>query len=137
MGATGFVYNVILLFVNWAVAVWAVLRLTGDAQSAGTTAIVVGVILSLIAVLAVLKDARWAWPFTAIVYSLALLNNLLLISWMGTSARVLVAMIFVALGLLTAIISIDIAPIEVSSPAPAVETYEAQHEKKAAKKRRK
>jgi hypothetical protein len=113
--------------------------------------IIVGILLSVISLVGIAAEARWAWPFSTILFSLLLANSVFLyvnVPAIITFLGLLVVNIF---GLLVAIISIEdvaqslgamspeVAPLE-TYPAgePAQVTYNAPAAKaKSGRKRKK
>jgi len=111
--------------------------------------VVVGIILSIIALIGIAAESRWSWPFATILFSLSLANVLFLhvnIGAMGTFLALLAVNIF---GMLIAIISIedvasavgaiapDSAPLETyAEEEPAQVTYEAESKAKKGRKRK-
>ncbi len=89
--------------------------------------IVVGILLAITALIGIAADARWAWPFSTILFALLLANAIFLFVNIGAFVTFVLLLIVNIFGLLVAVLSIqDISAAIQSSQlpeAPQLETY--------------
>ncbi len=106
--------------------------------------IMVGMLLSLIALVGIAAEARWAWPFTTILFALSLANVVFLHVNIGAIGTFLLLLIVNVFGLLMAILSLQdtVESVEIPQMEPSLDTYDEPKEityntKPAKKKSRK
>jgi len=95
--------------------------------------ILVGLLASLIVMIALAVEAEWAWPLATIFFSLAIANLVFEFSISRRYIAFLVALVLNVFAFLISILSVgevEPEPLPESPPpaAPSVETYEVKHE---------
>jgi hypothetical protein len=88
--------------------------------------IVVGILLSIIALVGIAAEARWAWPFTTILFSLSLANLVFLHVNIGAFVTFVLLLLVNVFGMLVSVLSIEdfgetMTPA--ASPESSLETY--------------
>jgi hypothetical protein len=69
--------------------------------------IVVGILLSIMALVGIASEARWAWPFTTILFSLSLANLVFLHVNVGAFLTFVLLLLVNIFGMLIAVLSIE------------------------------
>ena len=78
--------------------------------------IVVGILLSLIALVGIAGESRWAWPFATVLFSLSLANIVFVHVNVGAFLTFVLLLIVNIFGMLIAVLSIE----DIAEPAPAL-----------------
>ncbi len=106
------------IFLETKMAEYAVLELV---------IIVVAILLSIIALIGIAAESRWAWPFVTILFALMLANSVFLFVTVGAFVTFVLMLIVNIFGMLVSVLSIEDSgsamPASVASEAPAIETY--------------
>ena len=84
--------------------------------------IVVGILLSIIALIGVAAESRWSWPFATILFSLLLANAVFLFVNVPAFVTFVLLIIVNIFGMLVSVLSIEDSSPSVVSTAPAEET---------------
>jgi len=99
------------------------------------TIIVAGILLSIVALIGIATDARWAWSFTTVLFSLSLANAIFLQVNVGAFVTFVLLLLVNVFGMLIAVLSIEDVEEAVNQwtapdPTTAVplETYAAEPE---------
>jgi hypothetical protein len=91
--------------------------------------IVVAILLSVIALIGIAAESRWAWPFSTILFALILANSVFQFVTVGAFVTFVLQLVVGIFGLLVTVLSIeDFGPSVVSNApaseaAPSVEPY--------------
>ncbi len=96
--------------------------------------IVVGILLSIIALVGVASESRWAWPFSTILFALLLANAVFLYVNVGAFVTFVLLLLVNIFGMLVSVLSIEDISASMtnqwSPDAAQVETYAAEPEAK-------
>ncbi|MEM4246706.1 MAG: hypothetical protein QXF14_00060 [Candidatus Woesearchaeota archaeon] len=92
--------------------------------------IVVGILLSILALIGIAAESRWSWPFSTVLFSLFLANAVFLFVTVGAFVTFVLLLIVNIIGLLVSVLSIEDVVKEPASThppeLPQIETYSAE-----------
>ncbi|MBD3319188.1 hypothetical protein GF342_04740 [Candidatus Woesearchaeota archaeon] len=124
MGLAGFITTIILLAIQF----WGALRLSANLvayKELETLILIIGLLVSIAALIGLALNTRWGWPLTLIVFSASLANFVWLFWMLGVSITVAGGMIVAAFSMLIAFIAIDLwEPPQKWEPEPVTEVSE-------------
>jgi hypothetical protein len=88
--------------------------------------IVVGILLSIIALIGIAAESRWSWPFATILFSLLLANAVFLFVNVPAFVTFVLLIIVNIFGMLVSVLSINDSVPSVVSSAPAGEAPQVE-----------
>lgn len=130
MGLAGFITGLILVILNlvFSLRLERRMKFGNDLE---LISLVVLLFLSLIALIAIYNNKRWAWPFMLIVFSLNTANQIWQYATVGGSMTFWTGILFNAFGTLVALLGIEMYIPETTEEA--VEEAEEPKKRKKAK----
>ena len=131
MGMPGFVASLILLLINFVIALRLEKRLKLNAELELVVLLVL-LLVSLVVLFGVYKNKKWGWPVATILFSLNGANYVFLFSNLGGSLSLWAGALVNVFGLLVGILGIETYIPEESE----LETYDEKPEENKASKRK-
>lgn len=130
MGMPGFVTSLILLLINFVLALRLEKRLSSNPELE-LIVLVVLLLVSFVSLFGVYKNKRWGWPVMTVLFSLCGANYVWLFSNLQGSLTFWAGMLTNVFALLVGILGIE---TYVPEESEELETYEENEEKSSRKK---
>lgn len=145
MGAIRLIIIYTLVVLNAAAAVYMEMHMTSWYRLE-MLVILVGLLASLIVMIALAVEAEWAWPLTTIFFSLAIANLVFEFSLTKRYIAFLIALVLNVFGFLISILSVgeiepeplppEPTPASPPMDSPPIETYDVNKPKKRGRKKK-
>jgi hypothetical protein len=141
MGAVGFVTTLILLILQYLGA-WKLMGALGAGQTTEAVILLVGLVVSVLALLGLVTNKRWGWPLALIVFSASLANFVWIHTQVGASITGALGMGIAVFSMMIAFVAVDLweppqhwesQPAKWEEPKP--EPVKKSTKKKAARKK--
>lgn len=136
MGIAGFVTTLILLALQFIGAMNLHRSLSAYAP-VETGILVIGLIVSIIALIGIAVSARWSWPLMLMVFSGSMGNFIWLYSQLGNSLTIGGSMVVTVFSMMIAFVAVDLWEPEEDWDRSEEKSVEAPAKKKPKKKSRK
>ncbi len=107
MGVAGFVTSLILLFIQFlgAMKLQTMLRAYSQVES---LILVVGLIVSIIAIIGITVNTKWGWPLMLMVFSGSMANFIWLYTQTPLSFTIGISMLVAVISIMMAFVAVDL-----------------------------
>ncbi len=132
MGALGFIANMFLLFFNFLGMVLLERRLAGFYAKKEVGIMVFLGLLSLVLLILVLQNKKWAWPFGIVLYSFVLGNSAFLLFAQGISILLFLTLFVNVFSFVIVVLvsELDSYATNIEGKEPVLEVYDTNEKDK-------